>query len=150
MENAIYEICVNVVAPVLTPDSTFKDTLTMKSGTSTTVGLTLAAFPQPSVALTFNGGNVLDEKRISIKLADEKLSFNVQKVQKEDAGKYELVVENQHGKATATITIVVLGERTFFLLFALFNYFLYMQVLLVFASYILDLFMYVHLLFFFI
>jgi len=100
----------NVVAPSLTPDSTFKDTLTMKAGTSTTASLALAAFPEPSVTLTFNGGSVLDDKRVSFKLADNKLSFIVQKVQKEDAGEYVLTVENQFGKATATITIVVLGE----------------------------------------
>lgn len=105
----------NTVAPSLTPDSTFKDTLTMKAGTSTTASLTLAAFPVPSVTLTFNGGSVLDEKRVSFKLADGKLSFIVEKVQKEDAGQYVLTVENQFGKATATITVVVLGEWRRFL-----------------------------------
>ena len=82
----------------------------MKAGTSTTVSLTLAAFPVPSVTLTFNGGSVLDDKRVSYKLADGKLSFIVEKVQKEDAGQYVLTVENKFGKATANITIVVLGE----------------------------------------
>jgi len=103
-------VCFNTVAPSLTPDSTFKDTLTLKAGTSTTVSLTLAAFPQPTVTLTFNGGNVLDTKRVSFKLAEGKLSFIVEKVQKEDAGLYELIVENQFGKATAAITIIVLGQ----------------------------------------
>ena len=84
----------------------------MKAGTSTTASLTFAAYPQPSVTLTFNGGSVLDDKRVSFKLADGKLSFVVQKVQKEDAGEYVLTVENEHGKATATIAVVVLGEST--------------------------------------
>ena len=98
------------VAPSLTPDSTFKDTLTMKAGSSTAAGLTLAAFPAPSVTLTFNGGSVLDHKRVSFRLADGQLTFVVDKVQKEDAGQYVLDVENQFGKATATINVVVLGE----------------------------------------
>jgi len=98
------------VAPSLTPDSTFSDTLTMKAGSSTTASLILAAFPPPSVTLTFNGGSVLDDKRVSFKMADGKLSFVVEKVQKEDAGQYVLTVDNQFGKATATITVVVLGK----------------------------------------
>ena len=98
------------MAPSLTPDSTFSDTLTMKAGSSTTASLILAAFPPPSVTLTFNGGSVLDDKRVSFKMADGKLSFVVEKVQNEDAGQYVLTVDNQFGKATATITVVVLGE----------------------------------------
>jgi len=103
---------IDAVAPILTPDSTFKDTLTLKAGTSTTASLTLAAYPVPSVTLTFNGGSVLDDKRVTFKLTDGKLSFVVQKVQKEDAGQYVLTVENQFGKATADITLIVLGECT--------------------------------------
>jgi len=112
MTATAWHYCANTVAPTLTPDSTFKDTLTMKAGTSTTANITVAAFPEPSVTLTFNGGSVVDDKRVSCKLAQGKLSFVVQKVQKEDAGQYVLTVENQSGKATATITVVVLGEWT--------------------------------------
>jgi len=82
----------------------------MKAGTSTTASLTLIAFPPPSVTLTFNGGSVLDEKRVTFKLADGKLSFIVQKVQKVDAGQYVLTVENQFGKASGAINVVVLGK----------------------------------------
>jgi hypothetical protein len=82
----------------------------MKAGTSTTVSLAFSAFPTPNVTLTFNGGDVIDAKRTTFKIGDNKLSFVVQKVQKEDAGEYTLTLENEYGKATATVRIIVLGE----------------------------------------
>jgi len=83
----------------------------MNAGTSTTMSTAFSAFPMPKVTLTFNGGDVLDTKRTLFQIGDNKLSFIVREVQKEDAGDYTLTLENEHGKATATIKIYVLGER---------------------------------------
>ena len=53
---------------------------------------------------------MVDSTRALYKLGENKLSFVLQKVQKVDAGDYALTLENEHGKATASIKLIVLGE----------------------------------------
>ena len=83
--------------------------MTLKAGTSKEVSLTYAAYPQPTASFTFNSGEILDSKRVSYKMAENKVSFVFQKVAKEDAGQYVLTLENAFGKSTAAVTLFVLG-----------------------------------------
>ena len=96
-------------APNFQLDESFSDTLTLKAGSSTKVPLTFTSYPQPKVALNFNEAEVRDEKRIKCSLTGNKITFVLEKVEKQDAGEYRILLENDFGKATVTFKVVVLG-----------------------------------------
>ena len=91
-------------------DDKFSDSIIMKAGTSETVNAPFTAYPSPKIVLTFKGGDVRDEKRISPKISEDQLVFSVQKAQRPDTGDYELTLENDFGKATLAINVLVLGK----------------------------------------
>jgi len=85
----------------------------MKAGSSETAEAPFIAYPSPRLILTFNGGDVRDSSRISPKLSDDKLVFSIKKAERPDSGDYLMTVENEFGKATLTIKVVVFGEQHF-------------------------------------
>lgn len=97
-------------APNFVLDAAFKDTLILKAGSSSTVHLPFLAYPLPKSSVSFNGGVVRDVKRISCTVEKTKATLSIKKVEKLDAGDYVIVLENEFGKTTVTIKVVVLGK----------------------------------------
>ena len=101
------------VAPRFTTDASFKDTITLKAGSSTSVPVPFSAHPAPKGAsLAHNGAPVRDPKRALCRLDADKLTFDLKKVEKLDAGQYEMSVENEFGRGAVTIKVIVLGALT--------------------------------------
>jgi len=97
-------------APNFILDAAFTDTLILKAGSSSTTPLPFVAYPLPKSSVTFAGGAVRDDKRISCTIDKSKALFVLKKVEKPDAGEYTIVLENDFGKTTVTIKLVVLGK----------------------------------------
>ena len=97
-------------APKLVLDTSFQDTLILKAGTSSAVEIPFTAHPQPSVSLTFNGGDVRSTERIRPETADNKTSFVIDKSERPDSGEYVMTLTNEFGTATLTLKVMVLGE----------------------------------------
>ena len=85
-------------------------TLTLPVGGSTAVELPFAANPQPRVTWSFNGGKLPDAKRFKTDTVIGMTSLTMAKLVRQDAGKYAVSVENEHGKCELTVTLVVLGK----------------------------------------
>ena len=85
-------------------------TLTLPVGGSTAVELPFAASPQPKVTWSFNGGKLPDAKRFKTHTVIGMTSVTMAKLVRQDAGKYAVSVENEHGKCELTVTLVVLGK----------------------------------------
>jgi len=84
-------------------------TLTLPVGGSTAVELPFAASPQPKVTWSFNGGKLPDPKRFKTDTISAMTSLTMAKVVRNDAGKFTVTIENEHGKCELTVTLVVLG-----------------------------------------
>ena len=85
-------------------------TLTLPVGGSTAVELPFAASPPPKVTWSFNGGKLPDAKRFKTDTIVGMTSLTMAKLVRQDAGKYAVTVENEHGRCELAITLVVLGK----------------------------------------
>ena len=99
------------VVPKFILDDSFKDTITLKQGASQTVEVPFIAYPKPKSSVQFNGGAVRDAKRIKPEIVKDKVTLSFNKVQLPDAGEYVLTLANDGGKATLTVTLIVLGKK---------------------------------------
>ena len=96
-------------APKFALGADFTDTLILKAGTSSTSELPFMAHPPPTVMLAFSGGDITDPERIKADVAPGKATFVIGKCKRPDSGEYTLSLQNDHGQATLTIKVVVLG-----------------------------------------
>jgi len=85
-------------------------TLTLPVGSSTAIELPFAASPQPTVTWSFNGGKLPDPKRFKTDTITAMTSLTMAKLVRKDAGKYSVLVENEHGKCELDVTLLVLGK----------------------------------------
>jgi len=88
-------------------------TLTLPVGCSTAVEVPFAASPPPKVTWSLNGGKLPDPKRFKTDTISAMTSLTIAKVVRKDAGKYTVVVENEHGKCELAVTLVVLGKTNY-------------------------------------
>ena len=87
-----------------------QDKIVMKAGTSTAVEIPYTGSPQPEAKWTFKGGKLPDTRRFKVDVINGMTSLTISKAARSDTGKYELNLENKHGKATFKLEVVVLGE----------------------------------------
>jgi len=106
--NVAHDFCVSA-APQIIQDESFRETVTMKAGTSTTVDIAFTAHPQPEVELQFNGGSVRDSARTKAVVTDNHVSVVLENVERLDTGEYTLTLKNQCGTTTLTLKVIVLG-----------------------------------------
>jgi hypothetical protein len=90
----------------------YETSVTMKAGTTKSVEIPFSAHPAPQVTVAFqDGGAVRDTQRIKMAGVEERksvLSFG--DAERADSGVYTVTLANAHGKATATVTLTVLGK----------------------------------------
>ncbi|XP_074642623.1 twitchin-like [Tubulanus polymorphus] len=103
-------LLVEVPPKILLDMEKFKDTLVMKTGTSTVVEIPFSAAPMPKIIWSFNDGQFPDAKRIREETIPGMTALTLGKVVRTDAGEYTLVIENEFGSSTLTITLIVLDK----------------------------------------
>ena len=84
--------------------------LTLHAGKSTAIEVPFTAAPQPSVTWKWNGQPLPDPSRTTAHTLDNLTSLTLNRVQRSDAGTYNLVLENNAGKATFAVKVKVIGQ----------------------------------------
>ena len=87
----------------------YKDKLVLKAGASAVIEIPFSASPQPSVVWKYKGGHLPDARRFREETVAGMTSLSMSKVHKKDAGDYSMMLQNQLGKATFTIKLLVQG-----------------------------------------
>jgi hypothetical protein len=102
----------NVSAPpvFMYDESKFKDKIILKAGTSTAWEIPFAACPQPKVKWAVNGDPIPMTSRFVVDVIYNMTSLCIGRAEPKDSGNYTLTLENQHGKCTLSIKLIVIGE----------------------------------------
>ena len=98
------------VAPKLKLDKKFQDRIVLKSNESKIIEVPFVASPMPKVSWDYNGGKFTDEKRITVQTIRGMTALTISRAQRPDAGEYNLIIKNDIGDVSLTITVLVLGE----------------------------------------
>ena len=83
----------------------------MKVGAATVKEVYFKGCPQPKVEWTFKGGKLPDPKRIKTETIVNMSTIKISKSQRSDAGKYNAALSNDHGSATYTLNVTVIGKQ---------------------------------------
>lgn len=99
----------SVVPPTLGKHD-YEDRLVLKTGTSAAIEIPFSANPQPTCTWKYKNGKLPDTRRFKTDEITNMTSITMSKVKRSDSGMYSLLLENEHGKVTFKIEIVVLGK----------------------------------------
>ncbi|XP_023933258.1 titin isoform X1 [Lingula anatina] len=97
------------VPPQAFLDEKFQDVFTIKAGKSAIFEVPFTGAPQPSVNWTFQQG-ALEPARMKVETIRNMTCLTVNRAIRQDAGNYELTLENPFGKSTVTIRLNVLDK----------------------------------------
>ena len=96
-----------------------EDQLILKAGQSTAIELPFSGNPPPKVTWSYNDGPLPDARRTKEETSKTVTSLILAKVIRKDAGRYKVSLENEHGKASFGIKVIVIGETFSFSLLTL-------------------------------
>lgn len=91
-------------------DHTYEDRLVLKAGAAAAIEIPYTGCPQPKATWKYKGGKLPDPKRFKTDTIQTMTSMTIAKVTRNDSGKYSLSLENEYGKDTFNIELVVLGR----------------------------------------
>jgi len=86
-----------------------KEKLTLNVGASHVLELPFSANPAPRARWTFNDGRLPDTRRFRSQTVSGMTSLTMTSVAQKDAGYYRVTLENEHGHASSTVKLTVLG-----------------------------------------
>ena len=98
------------VAPPKFTKSDMEETMTLKAGQSTAIEIPCTGYPQPEVTWLYNKSKLPDVKRIREETIIGMTSLTLAKVIRTDSGSYTVTLKNEHGQASFTVKLIVLGE----------------------------------------
>ena len=93
--------------------------LTLHAGKSTVVEVPFTGAPQPSVTWKWNGQQLPDPTRTTAQTLHNATALTLNRVQRSDAGTYNLLLENSAGKATFAVKVKVIGEYKIYVITSL-------------------------------
>ena len=97
------------VKPELDFDNKFRDLITLQSGQSLRIPVTVSGLPKPEVTWRQNDTPIKPSTRLSIESTDRGTTLHVKKVTRNDDGLYHVTAVNDAGEATANFDVEVLG-----------------------------------------
>ena len=87
------------------------DRIVLKAGSGTAIELPFSAHPMPEITWTYNKGSRMpDQKRMREESIYGMTCLTLVKAKRSDSGKYNVTIENEHGKTTLTTTVVILDK----------------------------------------
>lgn len=84
--------------------------VTVKVGHTANIKVPFRAKPLPKVTWYKDGMEVTEEERVSMELGEDQALLTISNCVREDSGLVLLKLKNDHGTATATLHLSVLGE----------------------------------------
>ena len=91
-------------------DEKYKETVVIKVGSSTVIELPFSAHPMPEVSWVFKKKPLLTSKRIISETIVGMTALTISKAERKDSGTYSLTLQNEFGKATMTVKLMVIGK----------------------------------------
>lgn len=104
--NVISSLCLAV--PPSIGKHSYEDRLVLREGTSAVIEIPFTANPEPTCTWKFKNGKLPDARRFKTDSITNMTSMTLSKAKRSDTGSYSLTLENEHGKVTFKIEIVVL------------------------------------------
>jgi len=96
------------VPPRFSSDSLLDNSVWTKAGSVTSIVYEYNSNPPPRASLTFNSTNAYDQSRITFKIIDDKKAlFEILATERVDEGEFVAKLENNVGKTTVTIKVIV-------------------------------------------
>ena len=87
----------------------YKETVLMRVGTSTVLEFPFSAHPMPEVAWNFKKKPLATNKRITTETIIGMTALTISKATMKDSGTYSLTLQNQFGKASLSVKVLVIG-----------------------------------------
>ena len=84
--------------------------VTVKAGHTANIKVPFRAKPLPKVMWYKDGMEVTEEERVSMERGEDQALLTISNCAREDSGIIMLKLKNDHGSATATLHLSVLGE----------------------------------------
>lgn len=84
--------------------------MTVKVGHTANIKVPFRAKPLPKVTWYKDGVEVTEEERVSMERREDQALLTISNCVREDSGLVLLKLKNDHGSATATVHLNVLGE----------------------------------------
>ena len=84
-------------------------TIYLKVGGGTAIEIPFSAYPMPDAEWKFKGGRLPDAKRMKTDMIIGMSSLVLSKVKRSDSGDYSIELENEFGKASVSVKVIVQG-----------------------------------------
>jgi titin len=95
------------VPPKLLIDKNFKDTIVLRTNSSTIIEVPFQACPMPIITWTFNDGKFSDSRRITEETIRGMSALTISRAERKDAGIYKLVIRNDLGTVKLVVSVIV-------------------------------------------
>lgn len=96
--------------PKLHLDALIGRKIKVRAGEPINVNIPLSGVPTPTIGWTKNGSRLPDVGRISTETKSDRTILVVERSVRDDAGKYTVTAENEHGKDSADIDVIVVDK----------------------------------------
>lgn len=92
-------------------DESYKKKIVTKIGSKESIVIPIKAYPEPDISSYLNDTEMEDVKRRKISLIEGKLTFAINKCEREDTGIYKITLKNIQGETIVEIDFTVLGKK---------------------------------------
>ena len=95
--------------PKIYLNSKYTDNIIVKRGQKIFLDVEYAAYPSPTISWSLNNQSIKDSNRIKLEnFNNDHTSLTIYKSQKNDGGKYTLLIQNEYGREKCDINVTVL------------------------------------------
>ena len=97
-------------APTFKLANKYKEILYLKEASSTVIEIPFFGSPQPKAKWTFDRGPMPDNRRVTVETIRNMTCVRLTRVERDESGDYTLNLQNDKGKTSVTITVVVMSK----------------------------------------
>lgn len=108
-----YLFCVTAT-PKLEYDNKFQDLISLNSGSSLRIPVSVSGIPKPNVTWGKDDQPLKSYGRITIDVTEKSAVLHIKKVTRDDDGLYYIFAENEVGETKATFDVEVIGMFVYF------------------------------------
>ena len=92
----------------------YKEAVVQKAGSSAVFEIPFSAHPSPAVTWTYKNKPLTSSKRISFETIGGMTALTLSKLEKGDAGIYTVTIQNNLGKVSSDIEVIIIGKSSSF------------------------------------